>query len=397
MYRTRHADTASGTPSRGVPFGSAPMEDLGEPRPRGPVPVGLVPIGPVPMGPPGRLPSMHARHCRRANDPMLDAGDLRDLTMRFRAARLEYGTVVADARWVDAPFGDWLDILDGVAAVRGDGGEPEDCCDGCRGDGCRGADCGAGDDADDDIGGDAGCGDADYNDADCNDAVCGGAGRNDADGDGVGCGDFGCDDSGCDDSGRGGSGCGDTGRAGRAGDAPTEFIESPDGFADAPGAGEAAAYCRCPLCCPPLSRDSVAAFAVGMHEALSIRDAVILSLVAGRGCDKPLMVAFAADPHAERSRARMGAMLSQAFENAESVPDCVRCGRGIGMLLRIASLVPERLRLQPFAVISYVLWWLDDDRSSAYAWRCLDLDGGCLLASMVLGMLERGVRPAWCR
>lgn len=392
MYRTRHADTASGTPSRGVPFGSIPVEDLGEPRPRGPVP-----RGPVPIGPPGRLPSMHARHCRRANDPMLDAGDLRDLTMRFRAARLEYGTVVADARWVDAPFGDWLDLLDGVAAVRGDGGEPEGRCDGCRCDGCRGADCGAGDDADDDIGGDAGCGDADYNDADCNDAVCGGAGRNDADGDGVGCGDFGCDDSGCDDSGCGGSGGGGTGGTGRAGDAPTEFIESPDGFADVPGAGEAAAYCRCPLCCPPLSRDSVAAFAVGMHEALSIRDAVILSLVAGRGCDKPLMVAFAADPHAERSRARMGAMLSQAFENAESVPDCVRCGRGIGMLLRIASLVPERLRLQPFAVISYVLWWLDDDRSSAYAWRCLDLDGGCLLASMVLGMLERGVRPAWCR
>ena len=306
---------------------------------------------------------MHARHCRRANDPMLDAGDLRDLTMRFRAARLEYGTVVADARWVDAPFGDWLDILDGVAAVRGDGGGPESRCDGCRCDGCRSADCGAGDDADDDIGGDAGCGDAD-----CDDAVCGGAGD-----------------------------AGDAGRAGRAGDAPIEFIESPDGFADAPGAGEAAAYCRCPLCCPPLSRDSVAAFAVGMHEALSIRDAVILSLVAGRGCDKPLMVAFAADPHAERSRARMGAMLSQAFENAESVPDCVRCGRGIGMLLRIASLVPEWLRPQPFAVISYVLWWLDDDRSSAYAWRCLDLDGGCLLASMVLGMLERGVRPAWCR
>lgn len=390
MYRTRHADTASGTPSRGAPFGSAPMEDLGEPRPRGPVPV-----GPVPIGPPGWLPSMHARHCRRANDPMLDAGDLRDLTMRFRAARLEYGTVVADARWVDAPFGDWLDILDGVAAVRGDGGGPESRCDGCRS-----ADCGAGDDADDDIGGDAGCGDAD-----CDDAVCGGAGRddagrNDADDSDVDCGDSGCDDSGCGGSGRGGSGCGgagDAGRAGRAGDAPIKFIESPDGFADAPGAGEAAAYCRCPLCCPPLSRDSVAAFAVGMHEALSIRDAVILSLVAGRGCDKPLMVAFAADPHAERSRARMGAMLSQAFENAESVPDCVRCGRGIGMLLRIASLVPERLRLQPFAVISYVLWWLDDDRSSAYAWRCLDLDGGCLLASMVLGMLERGVRPAWCR
>ena len=54
----------------------------------------------MPIGPPERLPSMHARHCRRANDPMLDAGDLRDLTMRFRAARLEYGTVVADARWV---------------------------------------------------------------------------------------------------------------------------------------------------------------------------------------------------------------------------------------------------------------------------------------------------------
>lgn len=164
-----------------------------------------------------------------------------------------------------------------------------------------------------------------------------------------------------------------------------------------------------PACCPvcvglhgapggaPLAREHVAAFAVGMHEALPIRDALILSLVAGGVCDKTMMVDFAAAPHAPGTRRMMGRTLSRAFEVGLCRSDLWRCVAGIGMMLRVVSLVPAPMRVQPMAVIAYVLWWLGDDLAAAYAMRCLAQDGDCSLAAIVLALLEQGVTPTWRR
>ena len=90
-----------------------------------------------------------------------------------------------------------------------------------------------------------------------------------------------------------------------------------------------------------LGRETMAAFAVGMRETLSIRDALILSLVIDESrCPKSWLMEFAARPHLARTRTRMGELLTCAFEDEGMMPDKERCHTGIGMLLDIAEASP---------------------------------------------------------
>ena len=130
-----------------------------------------------------------------------------------------------------------------------------------------------------------------------------------------------------------------------------------------------------------LCRETMAAFAVGMRETLSIRDALILSLVIDESrCPKSWLMEFAARPHLARTRTRMGELLTCAFEDEGMMPDKERCHTGIGMLLDIAE----------------TLWWLGDPRAMVFALRCLLLDEDCSLAAMIFSAADRGVAPAWC-
>lgn len=75
-----------------------------------------------------------------------------------------------------------------------------------------------------------------------------------------------------------------------------------------------------------LGRETMAAFAVGMRETLSIRDALILSLVIDESrCPKSWLMEFAARPHLARTRTRMGELLTCAFEDEGMMPDKERC------------------------------------------------------------------------
>ena len=146
-----------------------------------------------------------------------------------------------------------------------------------------------------------------------------------------------------------------------------------------------------------LGRETMAAFAVGMRETLSIRDALILSLVIDESrCPKSWLMEFAARPHLARTRTRMGELLTCAFEDESMMPDKERCHTGIGMLLDIAEASPVPYCIQPLAVIAYTLWWLGDPRAMVFALRCLLLDEDCSLAAMIFSAADRGVAPAWC-
>ena len=146
-----------------------------------------------------------------------------------------------------------------------------------------------------------------------------------------------------------------------------------------------------------LGRETMAAFAVGMRETLSIRDALILSLVIDESrCPKSWLMEFAARPHLARTRTRMGELLTCAFEDEGMMPDKERCHAGIGMLLDIAEASPVPYCIQPLAVIAYTLWWLGDPRAMVFALRCLLLDEDCSLAAMIFSAADRGVAPAWC-
>ncbi|MBT1175463.1 DUF4192 domain-containing protein [Bifidobacterium sp. LC6] len=146
-----------------------------------------------------------------------------------------------------------------------------------------------------------------------------------------------------------------------------------------------------------LEADTMAAFAVGMNETLSIRDAIILSLVIDqRQCPKSMLMEFAAKPHSKHAKRRMSELLTAAFEDEGIVPDEERCRTGVDMLLTMAALSPVPYCIQPMAVAAYTLWWLGDPSAAALALQCLILDEDCSLAAMVFSAADRGISPAWC-
>nr|WP_240542358.1 hypothetical protein [Bifidobacterium felsineum] len=146
-----------------------------------------------------------------------------------------------------------------------------------------------------------------------------------------------------------------------------------------------------------LDAETMAVFAVGMNETLSIRDALILSLIVDeQECPKSLLMEFASKPHSGKTKRRMSELLTRAFEDERITPDEERCRTGVTMLLNIATVSPVPYCIQPLAVAAYTLWWLGDVSSAALAMQCLVLDEDCSLAAMVFSAADRGVFPAWC-
>jgi hypothetical protein len=143
-----------------------------------------------------------------------------------------------------------------------------------------------------------------------------------------------------------------------------------------------------------LEREDMAMLAVGMAETLSIRDALIVSLVAGAGqCSERRMVAFAAHPHDPRNARAMYRLLRGAFEDEQAPLDRRRCRAGVGMMLDVAQFTSGRFGVQPLAVAGYILWWLGDSSALRYALEALDRDDRCTLAAIICSALEHGIGP----
>lgn len=143
-----------------------------------------------------------------------------------------------------------------------------------------------------------------------------------------------------------------------------------------------------------LDGDVMARLAVGMNETLSIRDALILSLIVdGDECDRDVMMDIIARPRAPEVAATVRDLMLDSLDG-EREPDLGRCRTGLAMFDGMGLAMPRRLTAQPLASIAYILWWLDDRRAPIYAIRSLEADGSCSLASIVLGASEHGVRPS---
>lgn len=148
--------------------------------------------------------------------------------------------------------------------------------------------------------------------------------------------------------------------------------------------------------CGRLRPASVDALAVGMSEAHAVRDALIVSLVAGpRALDKRVLMDFVTRPRTPHTCGMMGRMLSKAFRSPSAKVDPVICGRGVAMLLQIVQAVPDRFRIQPLTAVAYVLWWSGDGVAEAYARRALLIGEHCSLASIVLRAMRHGIYPAY--
>ncbi|RSX54168.1 hypothetical protein D2E25_0476 [Bifidobacterium goeldii] len=145
-----------------------------------------------------------------------------------------------------------------------------------------------------------------------------------------------------------------------------------------------------------LDVEAVAALAVGMNEVLSIRDALVLSLIAvPTYADVEVMIELAARPHDPAVQRRMYRELNRAFADDQRRPDIRRCLTGVDLLTSMIGALPERFGIQPLAIIAYALWWIGDRRAVTFALQCLMLDDECTLAAIVCSAIQRGTGPAW--
>ncbi len=145
-----------------------------------------------------------------------------------------------------------------------------------------------------------------------------------------------------------------------------------------------------------LSRNDMRAIAVAMERAMSVRDALLVSIVVGEDrSPREFLMDFMTNPmHPDNSR-RLEEILKDSFRDASTTPDTVRCDNGVTMMFDIIEMVPERYQVQPLAVISYVLWWMGDERAMLCALRALALDEDCSLAAIVCSATHRHIGPAW--
>lgn len=138
----------------------------------------------------------------------------------------------------------------------------------------------------------------------------------------------------------------------------------------------------------------LALLAVSMDEVLSMRDAIVISLV-GRASREDLMD-VASKPHARRTGALVGRLLGASFDDPTLEPDLERCNRGLQLMLRIVHADGGRLSAQPLTVMAYVLWWSGGTtQAMGCALRALAVDDGCSLARILVDTLMHGVAPAW--
>lgn len=145
-----------------------------------------------------------------------------------------------------------------------------------------------------------------------------------------------------------------------------------------------------------LDRDTVIRITVGMDEMLSIRDAFLISaIVDEQRASREFLMDFAERPKQPSNAQRLEQLLSDAFRDPSARPDMKRCDQAINMLLDIIDMIPKPYRAQPFAVISYIMWWMGQEGAIAAAISALAIDDQCSLAAIVCSAVERHIGPAW--
>ena len=152
------------------------------------------------------------------------------------------------------------------------------------------------------------------------------------------------------------------------------FSEWMDELADeSSGGDDSSPECR-------LSRNGAGALAIAMQQTMAVRDAQLVSM---------------ANPTLPGNTRHLEESLNGSFRDASRKPDTKRCDNGVNMMFDIIGMVPERYHVQPLAIISYVLWWMGDERAMLCAMRALALDENCSLAAIICSAAHRHIGPAW--
>lgn len=127
-----------------------------------------------------------------------------------------------------------------------------------------------------------------------------------------------------------------------------------------------------------LDRNMIMRTTVGINRMLSIRDVFLISaIVDERYADRDFLMSFAERPKLSRNAQRLEQLLSDSFRDPLARPDMKRCDQAINMLFDIIDMIPKTYRAQPFAVISYIMWWMGQEGAMASAISALAIDDQC--------------------
>ena len=156
------------------------------------------------------------------------------------------------------------------------------------------------------------------------------------------------------------------------------FSEWMDELADeSSGDDDSSPECR-------LSRNGAGALAIAMQQTMAVRDALLVSIIVDeRRSSRDFLMGFMANPTLPGNTRHLEESLNGSFRDASRKPDTKRCDNGVNMMFDIIGMVPERYHVQPLAIISYVLWWMGDERAMLCAMRALALDENCSLAAII--------------
>ncbi len=145
---------------------------------------------------------------------------------------------------------------------------------------------------------------------------------------------------------------------------------------------------------PHLDRNSLLYLAVGMNNSLHIRDCLLVSAVSD--CDFDSLMKIASRPHFEETVKLVEGCLRKAFHDSSAHPDKRKCERASEMFKQIIRSIPEQYSAQPYAVLSYLMWWIGEPEQKNRYWKqALARDRNCTLALIVAEAIANKIEPAW--
>ena len=145
---------------------------------------------------------------------------------------------------------------------------------------------------------------------------------------------------------------------------------------------------------PTLTKHGMGILARAMRENMAVRDAILLSVVCSNSpeYDTDKLRDYAFTPIRRGQLATWcERMMAWSLERGGSKKNKSKVAKAIGMLSDIAENVESidvKLQAQPFAVIGYMLWWMDDRRAMPAAMRAVALDEECSLAAIIVAAIH---------
>lgn len=129
-----------------------------------------------------------------------------------------------------------------------------------------------------------------------------------------------------------------------------------------------------------------------LTAGLAMRDAIIAAAIRPDMVDADDMTEFALHAHEQASEERMGVLLTGAFEHGDGYTPAVI--ERLDTLMDAVARTTAAPVAQCLAVRAYLAWWRHDTHQAMrFAVDAIGIDETCMLATIVLTALTRGVHP----